>query len=81
MIQVVGLNAPDGSTIEARLLASLSSSSTSGPSKAASRRRDASGEQDGSMAEGEKQRAVSLAMEVIGGECFGVAEEANEVLR
>lgn len=64
-MQVVGLRAPDAEVAEARFRARLSSTTEGGV--------DGGG--------GGNERFVRLAMELVHGKDFGVAEEANEVLR
>lgn len=78
MMHVVGLNAPDGGVTEKRFRACLSSCTTARNRYGARNSTDKGGEV---AREGENERAVKVAMELIEGEDFGVAEEANEVLR
>lgn len=69
MMHVVGLRAPDRGVAEARFRARLAPPATGA---AAGEARDRRSEND---------RGVRLAMELVHSEDFGVAEEANEVIR
>lgn len=94
-MRVFALNAPDMSITEERLRARFtpspppSNSSNDGDSKRdgekrlldANSRRSGGGKEREGDDEGGGERAVSLCMELVYGEGFGVAEEVNELLR
>lgn len=68
MMQVVGLSAPDRVAAQARFAAKLSETLSNG-----------GGDEKGLRAQ--RDRGVTLATELLHGGNYGVAEEANEVIR